>query len=73
MAEIPPRDPHKGDDWPRPGPERPVAPPMPEIPPDRRGPEIQPQPAGPDVMPSPDQDVPPAQPPSALSARPAGW
>ena len=64
MAEIPPRDPHKGDDWPRPGPERPAAPPAPEI---------RPQPAGPDIVPSPDENVSSSQPPSAVSAPPAGW
>jgi len=73
MAEIPPRDPHKGDDWPRPGPERPAAPPAPEIRPDLPEPEIRPQPAGPDIVPSPDENVSSSQPPSAVSAPPAGW
>lgn len=50
MAEIPPRDPHKGDDWPRPMPEQAPAPPEPEI---------RPEPPGPDIGPPPDEIIPP--------------
>jgi hypothetical protein len=60
VAEIPQPDPHKGNDWPQPGPERPPLPAEPEIRPQSPGPEITPpagddiMPPGPDIVPTPD-------------------